>query len=188
MRRRRFLAFVGAVLSAGCASRSDRSTPTVTPVPVEQPTPSPTSEPGDRPLDPTSTYRTLEIGDPSDVENPHDVRPHELYVSNRGDSPRDVGMRITVRRNGSDVVETILEDAFEIPADAALRIVVREPASYTIGVSPATADGPGRIAIPREAFDCNRHTYWVVVSPNGEIDVTEFSTAVGCVEPTSKDA
>lgn len=187
MRRRTYLALVGGLLGAGCSGLSSPSTPTLTPAPVTTRTDGPTATPtpADPAAGPESTVELVRIGRRDEVRNPADNRPHVVEIWNTADTGTRIAVTISSRPSGSDVVQTVLDETYEVPPDAAVQVRLVEPSNYVVEVRVSAIDAGEQFTVPADSFDCNEHGYQVAVVPADErIEVTEYSTAVACVELT----
>lgn len=129
------------------------------------------SDDNDPPFDPDSTYTTVEIVD---------GRPHDVVIWNAKDSAREIAVQIRKRQNKSENTETVFDNAFGVPADAALEFRLIEPATYIVDISVASDDGHKELRIQQEEFDCNSHKHQLAVRPDGSIDVSGLSTTKKC--------
>lgn len=199
MKRRTYLALIGSVLTVGCSSSDVQpETPTATPLsptasPTQTPSPTETSDPTSTPDDGTdeldydsdSRYETVAIGDRDAVENPDDNRPHNVYIWNPVEAPRQIDVEIISHDGSSEGEEIELEESYDVPGDADVAIELLEPADYMVTVGSPADGSEKRFSVDRESFDCNWYDYQVTVHPDGHIQKTGIATTMGCMTPES---
>lgn len=182
MRRRQLLAALGSTIPLGLAGCAERSTgePTTdgtpastsdTPTKTDDGTPEPgTDEPFER----------ITVGSRRGVAFPDNNRSRVIRIRNDATTAR--AMTITLRAAG----EKRLQTDVEFPAGGWLRMVVTEPAAYTLEVAVAGSVA-GTVSIPRSSFDCNASTTTVEVTPDGDLSTTTVSTEMACPGPAIVD-
>lgn len=140
-----------AVPAAGCAApgRSGGDAPR-----TRSPTPTKT----DRPIefDPERVATEVTLGDRT--EGVEELRPHSIRVWN--DSPTERTVAIALRRGPEP--EPVLDEAFAVPADASVAVVLNEPAAYTAALR--SGEATATIAVAEKWFDCNYSATEVALS------------------------
>jgi hypothetical protein len=179
MKRRRFLAAVGASLTlAGCGSQGS--------APGDDPgtsTPENTDPGGTDPGSPTETVGAPAT-DPDGFtlgETTSDANPHELRVTNDGDGTRTVNLRIT----DSGTTETLLDRSFFLGVDGEISGELRGPATYEVRV---TVSGKGTEHVTTVGyFDiCNEYGTTVTIDANGSMTSQMYRTDARCPIPPTE--
>ena len=169
MNRRRFLAALataGSPSLAGCyALRPDRPPADVR----EIPTISTAGEPfgGD-----DGEVVTSHVVGPEFAPAVGEHRPHEVYLRNATDVPRETEYRV-VRWSG----EQLLDAERSLSPGDRVRVVLRGPANYSVVVR--SDDLVGRLDVEQSSFDCNR-SWSTVAARDDRLTETTIATQMGC--------
>lgn len=182
MRRRAVLGAVSAGIAsvAGCAASSDFGPSTET-------TPSPNTgtpyTPPDYPsgrgdlteFDPEYTSEEIRVGSRERVEDPENNEPHQIRVWNATSAARTVELRIT-----DDVEQSVvLNETYDIPANASLSVSLLEPSYYVLEIRPSETSQE-TLGVPRSLFDCNRSATRIGIFEDGTIKSIVISEALAC--------
>lgn len=125
-------------------------------------------------FEPETIDEEIAVGDPpSDGD---EVRPHYVNVWNDALIARKVEVIIREQEGST----TVLDDQYEIPADAALPIVLRTPAEYVISLRIVESDTETTLQSDQNWFDCNHTATNVRVTDDGRIDSTFVTTWAEC--------
>ena len=192
MKRRTQLGGIGVTLGTGLAGctgfgRADDATPTddggtQTPTAQSQQHGDGTrdgEDDGSAPTDgPTETTETVVV--PWQEEPEADVRPHDLRFWNAVDRQRAV--TVTVSPVESDVL-TGLTTSHHVPANQAVAIELRQPATYRVRVQVDGAQVT-TFELGENWFDCNNSATVVELGADGAVDRTEVSTLLACSDAT----
>jgi hypothetical protein len=182
MRRRRFLAGVGASLAVtGCLSRGagPGSDPTDTD-PPESTDPDPTATPTGAPEATATPVGTPDQGEPpadgfAIGETTGDVNPHGLTLENESDDPRTVELTVS----DADTEETLLDRSYSLEASENVSGELRGPAAYHVRV--ALPEEGTEHATTVEYFDtCNSYGTTVTIDADGSITSRTIRTLVAC--------
>lgn len=174
--RAAFLGVILLVVSTGCVS-SPVSFPLGGSSSEAQapPTPSNWSSP-DGPMNAdmtTNRFRNLSIGGPADL--PDQYHHHSYMIKNNGTDERVID--IVMWRE----TEIVLNRSIEFPPNGVLLIDVYKPGEYTVVLDPTNASkAVYRAPDDSGEWDCNHHTFSLVVEPNGQFRWSGISTAMGC--------
>ncbi|ELY94344.1 hypothetical protein C482_18587 [Natrialba chahannaoensis JCM 10990] len=190
MERRTVLASIGiglGVTAAGCLSETDAT-------PTEGSEPNPDSEGGtsERATDPDEQPLSTKNNSPTAVDPDTTVdrqlgdetlestglrKPVHLVLANRRSEEQTP--TLVIERDET----TVLEEAFELGADAAVHVAVTDLGEYTARVVlPETETQPERaetVSIGYEQFDCNQTTATLAVTDE-EITSHVASTLMAC--------
>lgn len=202
--RRSALRLVGGVVVctlAGCATTStengssDELTDTPSPTTSEQKTGDATQSPhsevtdatrkegGSRewevPLEVKSTkepFVTFHIGEGENLAS--EIRPHYVVVENQKDSDRRIALRIQDGMASQPAIDTELQ----FPSLGIAQIGIMAPSAYEASI--AVSNEITELTVPQSAFDCNDSATGVYVQPDGGVEHSFVSTAMGCSTET----
>jgi hypothetical protein len=152
-------AFLTVVLAAGFMTIAGCLGSIAGPTQNEEPTEEPSPE-----------FDAFDIGEPSQDANPHDVT-----LWNDANTTRTITLNISapVRE------ETILQQSYTLQAGEEIHGVFREPAYYTL--QGIVGDDGSEFTVTIDHFDtCNHYGTGVSINPDGEVETSMLSTAVGC--------
>lgn len=114
--------------------------------------------------DPESVFQGLLVGDPTEVADPVDNRPHRIFVHSDADEHRDID--ITVSHDWLFGEAVVVHGDVSFPPGGVFVVTLAAPATYDVSVStPPTVDANGvkRLRIERDSFDCRRQVTGVTV-------------------------
>lgn len=175
MKRRTVLTTLGisfASLTTGCTAMSQTS--------------SGGSEASDRravesPINTSNNTRTMTFAPERVVEEiklgdqttrKENLRPHSLKVWNDASISQTIQVIITTEK------ETVLDKAYDIPADTAVTVVLRDPAEYTAVLQSEETETS--IKIEEKWFDCNYSSTNVVLTANRQFRSEFVTTWLEC--------
>lgn len=165
MKRRAALVAIGVGALSGCLGNGGTST-TGTAENTETPA-----------FDPDGQVETIEVG-----TNPGEIVPHGVVIWNSLETARTVHIRVFDASDG----ETRHENSYDLPADTALGVKLRSPATYRLTLRVPAADAERTISVPERLFDtCNESYTHVSIRTNGRITERTMTTELECVSPTS---
>jgi len=189
MNRRTLLGGIGATLGTGVAGctgfgRADGESPTE---PSETHTPPPTA--GERTATetagdeleserPTAIRETVVV--PKRESAAEQISPHDLRLWNAVDSRRAVTVTVTPEPSAA---LSELTTAHHVPANEAVAIEFRQPATYAVAVQ-IEGTGVGTFEIGEERFDCNVSATTVELGADGIVDRRDTTTLVACADTT----
>lgn len=183
MKRRMFLATTASVLAAGCIETGGGSPNSSNGSPQSQNrTPGGTAR-NNQAEDiveyyPEETYNTVTVGSRSDVSNPEQNRPRALGIWNaRGEKQ---GVEVTVEKEIDDDDQTVLDSAYTIPVDDALRIELKEPATYSVEIRVQQSGATATVTVAEKDFTCNAATTQVAIKEDGSLPYSRISSTKYC--------
>lgn len=129
-------------------------------------------------FDPASEdpFESVTLGSREGLDFATMVRPKALAVWNDADAERSLDVAVT--RNG----ESTLDRTVAFPADEWFSVRLAEPADWSVEVA-LDGDVVWSRSFPPSAFDCNGTTTHVAVGPDGTVETSTLSTALGCHDP-----
>jgi len=192
MRRRRFVAAIGASLTlAGCSTEG--STPEtdddVTPAPVdgigtttETPQTDPVPDSADRETPSSENPETpgrdeIRDGVFAVGESVGEIGPLGVTIQNTGDAAQSVNLRITDTASE----ELLLDESYTIAPDSSVKGEIRAPSDYDIRVTVPEAGTETVETVEEGLFDtCNSYGTAVTIGRDGGLDAETFTTLVAC--------
>jgi hypothetical protein len=122
-----------------------------------------------------------EIGSRDSVANPDDRLPWRVLVWNDDDSAGDISLAVFGESAGRTVDRTL-----SVPAGTYHEVELLAPDRYAVQVQRGEHQRY-EFHVARDAFDCNRHTAEMRVSPTGLVQYVTTSTMVACGFPTETE-
>lgn len=183
MKRRIFLATAASALAAGCMETGGQSPNSSNDSPRSQnQTPGGTAG-NSRSEDvieyhPEETYNTVTVGSRSDVSNSEQNRPRAFGIWNARGEKQDV--EVTVDEEIDDDGRAVLDSTYTIPVDDALRIELREPATYSVEIRVQQSGTTGVIPVAEKDFTCNAATTQVAIEEDGTLPHSTISSTKYC--------
>lgn len=123
-------------------------------------------------FNPSRTYEAVELGNRTSL--PDDVRPHKVLVWNNSVTTRAVTVHVSTDTG------VVLDQRYEIPADAAVTIVLQEVDTYTVTLRTVDSDTGTTIQVQKERFDCNASATQVTITEDGEFESRVVTTWLEC--------
>lgn len=157
MKRRSYLAVACVAVTSGCAGVLPSS--------------------DERQFDPESTFETVEIGSEDDIDGTSEIMPHGLVVWNAAATSQNVVVQV---RTQSDDDAYLLNEVYNIPADAAVEVRLHSPDDYVVVVHSLATDIDATVSVSERQFDCNASRHEITVPESGRITSTVTSTLVAC--------
>lgn len=193
---------IGSVGLAGCAALGDETAETTTPTETQtaEPTPTESSEPTPEPTptaqmedtptakyhappggephvwNPPKTYRTKEIGNYENVDNPEDNRGNSVFLFRR--QPVEAVFEVQVADLAATAIR--LHDVFQIPAKRSLHLVLEMPSDYAINIYDFVQETGWTLDIARSAFNCNGGTHVAYGIEGDDFRWSNWSTRKDC--------
>lgn len=182
MRRRSCLALLAGTLGTGCLSNAS---PGNTSERDPSTTPDRTDADDDSPESDDDPFESVTVGDPANVSDTKNNRPHSVSVTNAGPA-RTIAVEINRGPATRDPLRPALDASYEFPAGGWLTVELVEPASYDVHLSVPDSGQAHSFAIDRSWFDCNHSAHRVTVPATGVVEVTNVSTTMACATTTEE--
>ena len=174
MRRRSYLALLAVSLGAGCLSDAG-----VGGKPDPDPSTSPERTPTETAGRAEEPFESVTVGDPVNVTDTENNRPHGVVVVNDGPR-RSIVVDVNRGPPDHDPIRPALEETYEFPPGGWIRIELVEPAPYTVVVSVPESGQDRTFEVERGWFDCNYSTHQATVPASGRIELSNSSTTLAC--------
>ncbi|ELY99175.1 hypothetical protein [Natrialba asiatica] len=101
-------------------------------------------------------------------------KPVQVALTNRASETHTPALAI--ERNET----TVLEEAFELGADAAVHVSLTDLDEYTVRATLPDAEQEETVTVGRDQFDCNATTATVAVRDDGTLESSVVSTLMAC--------
>lgn len=183
MERRTVLASIGigmTTAAAGCLSETDA---TADPGSESESNPESTPENDARSLatQAESAPTTVESGATADrligdetLADSGLRKPVQVALTNRASETHTPAL--VIERNGT----TVLEESFELGADAAVHVSLSDLDEFTVRATLPDAEQAETVTVGRDQFDCNATTATVAVQDDGTLESSVVSTLMAC--------
>lgn len=182
MRRRSYLALLAGTLGTGCLSNASGESPSER---DPSTTPDRTDADDGSPESDDDPFESVTVGDPANVTDRKNNRPHSVSVTNDGPA-RTIAVEINRGPPTRDPLRPALDASYEFPAGGRLTVELVESAPYEVHLSVPDSGQAHSFAIDRSWFDCNYSAHRVTVPATGAVEVTNVSTTMACATATEE--
>lgn len=182
MKRRVYLATTASVLAAGCIETGGQSPDSSNDTPESQ-NQTPGEISGNNQSEdlvkyqPEKTYNTVTVGSRSNTSSPEQNRPRAVGIWNARGEKQDVEVTVDKERDDD---QPVIDSTYTIPVDDALRIELKEPATYSVEIRVQQSGATATVTVSEKDFTCNSATTQVAIKEDGTLPYSTISSTKYC--------